>query len=182
MFPRFGLPLIIHTLILGVKFLGETLRIKPHEIKARFLRWGLKINPRLCLVLFRKDTILRQYFAYLIIFLVFFISMLYMAISFKVSLNRGSNLVLIREFLSPISALAVREKNLPETQAAGKHDIAIDSRYPSPEVLNQSIQYLVCPRSNAQLEKLDLNALYLDFIYINNYYRELSKNLFINYN
>jgi hypothetical protein len=98
--PIGGISLITHLIILLVKSIKKTFNSAFYRLKGNFLRWGLKLSRNFCLVLFAKDTFLRQAFAFLII-IFFFSAILTTGIFAVLKLNfmQDSNFVLVSDLV-----------------------------------------------------------------------------------
>ena len=106
-----GLSLIFHSLILIAKAIKKKYRLSVVEFKASFLHWGLEISPVCCLTFFRKDSLLRQFFAFLIIIAILCLILLSATLSINTLLQKGSNLALLGQLIQT-RLTAASQKNV----------------------------------------------------------------------
>jgi hypothetical protein len=111
MIPYFGLSLVVHALILLVKFLSKNFGLSANELKAVVLRLGLKISPRFFIKALSRDFFLRQVFAYSIIASVFILAAGGAVSSLKISLRGGNNLVFVAGLFKSTVVMATQKNS-----------------------------------------------------------------------
>ncbi len=118
MIPFAGLSLIVHSLVLLIKFLGKTLGLGGQKIKPFFLRWGLKVSPRLSLGLLNYNSSWRQGFAFLIIVVFISLTLINNFFILKITVRNSSSIAFLAETFRSALAFA-GQKNSEEISQSG---------------------------------------------------------------
>jgi len=127
MIPCSSFSLIVHALILLIRFLGRTLGLSANKLKAIVLRWGLRISPRLCLRALSRDFFLRQVFAYLIITSVFILVTAGAVFSFRTSLQNGNNYSIVAALFKGAPVMAGQKNSEEISQPVDSSINAVNS-------------------------------------------------------
>lgn len=129
MMPHSGFSLLVHALILLIRFLGRTLGLSVNKFKEKALRLGLKVSPRLSAKVLSPDFFLRQVFAYSIIAAIFTLVMAGAVFSFRVSLRNGGNYSIVSSLFKGTQAMAgqtMKSDNLIEVDSSTTQDTTVD--------------------------------------------------------